>query len=359
MRLLAGLLGASLCEASPSLFLSSARKVSRRRSLLLFIEQGNRQVAGARVASLRLQLSNGRCDVLPRSAALPQEKKFLNALEARVWSLAAKMFSPTTFPAVLPPPSAESLHPDTVPAAMSGISVSALESAAEREGPGMASIIDDGGFSSYRRGRNDGGAKEPNSLEKLLQTELLWVYWKERNCFDSVLKPFGCDQLAYSEKDVSDEDLLPFIVQTAVSTADRRFTRKDTEGTECAVVASGSVLSSGTGQSAASGCSVASGESVQKEAQSGRQKSQEPVDEKKSGHVAGNKESEKSAAPASSAVLAGKLPCTPVHSESGEKTQGAREKVLEEARRLAQQAEASKGSCWYEDSPATKLTRGT
>lgn len=290
--------------------------------------------------------------------SLPQEKASLTALEARVWSLAGKVFPPATFPPLSSTSSTDGVRQNTLPAAIPSMAAAALENSARRGGPGFTPVSDDDAlFSSSRRSRYE-AMKEPNSLEKLLQTEHLWVYWKERNCFDSVLKPTGNDQLTYSEKDVCDEDLLPFVVQSAVNTAQRRFTGRDTERSDSPLAASGSPGTSAT--SASPGLAAgASGESTQKGGQAGRQKAQELGDEKKSEHVAGTKDSEKSAAAStSSSPSAGQLASTPLDSETGEKTRDVKEKVLEEARRLAQQADAPGGSCWFEDSPGTKISRG-
>ncbi|PHJ18340.1 hypothetical protein CSUI_007829 [Cystoisospora suis] len=288
-----------------------------------------------------------------------KEKNSLTALEARVWSLAGKVFAPATFPPLSSTSPTDGVRQNTSPVAIPSMAVAASENNARRWGAGFTSVNDDDVlFSSSRRSRYE-TVKEPNSLEKLLQTEHLWVYWKERNCFDSVLKPLGNDQLTYSERDVCDEDLLPFVVQCAVSTAQRGFTGRDTERSDPPLAASGSLGSSSASPGIGTG---ASGESAQKGGQAGRQKAQGPGDEKKSEHVAGTKDSEKSAAASTSSSLsAGQSSSSTSNlgSETGEKTRDAKEKVLEEARRLAQQADAPGGSCCFEDSPGTKMTRET
>ncbi|CBZ50994.1 conserved hypothetical protein [Neospora caninum Liverpool] len=151
------------------------------------------------------------------SALSDKTKKTLGALETRVWSLAAEAFKSPAH-AVLPSGSSSRL-PSLSCASLATSPPPGGASQASKLGapaPAACAARRQASGGSFRRVSDS--ERKTNAVEKLLQTEQLWLCWKERNCFDSVLKPVGSDTLAFSAADVPPPALLPFAVQTALST---------------------------------------------------------------------------------------------------------------------------------------------
>ncbi|KFG62526.1 hypothetical protein TGRUB_288040 [Toxoplasma gondii RUB] len=269
------------------------------------------------------------------SALNEKTKATLASLETRVWSLAAALFNSSSPSAHVSPFSELSTTLSSSQLSLRGSeSLSApCRQTARRNVDRARSLASD-------------VEEERSGIEKLLQTEQLWLWWKNRNCFDSVLKPSGSDSLSFSAADVPAPALLPFAVQAALSSSNlaktlekqaHEETRKKSE-TEKSPEQPAQPEPAKNAQKLASSQSAssqsASGEEAKaKEVQLALQESKERSDEK----------SEKSESKADTMDRGGAE-----EAQTGEKEEAEPDKLLSRALALAKQAEMGENSWWPE-----------
>ncbi|KEP60144.1 UNVERIFIED_CONTAM: hypothetical protein HHA_288040 [Hammondia hammondi] len=267
------------------------------------------------------------------SALSEKTKATLASLETRVWSLAAAMFNSSSPSTRLSPFSELSTIPSSSQLSLRGsesFSASCRQTARRN--------VDRG------RPRASEVEEERSGIEKLLQTEQLWLWWKNRNCFDSVLKPSGSDSLSFSAADVPAPALLPFAVQAALASSNpakilekqaRAETRKKSK-TEKPPEQPAQSEPAKNAQKLASSQSAFAGEGKSKDVELALQESKERGDEK------GDK-SEKN----ESKAEAMERGCGE-EAQAGEKEEAEPDKLLSGARELARQAEMGENSWWPE-----------